>query len=444
MKTIKFFLTTMFAVAYVCASAQDFNEPQYAAWGADAEARKANILTSSFLKEACNNRQYDQAAVYAKELIEKCPNAASSIYAYGAMAYKNKISRAKSLEEKDIYIDSLLLMYDLRAKYFSDHPKQGLAYILDRKAREYATYRSNDRAGVIKAFRDAIQAAGNDSDPETVVVYYNTLCEDYKNTDTVTPDEIIAEYDRLVPIMESNPANAEYKTQLDALFGLSGAASCENLEKLFRAKLETNPNSVDLLGQAFSLMSRAKCESEFYLTIAEKFHTLKPSANTAMYLAQTFQNKKDFDKAIKYLTEALATETDTANRENLLIRIALAEMATNDISSAISAARHLRDTNPNNGVAYFILAQCYSLAANACSGLAGQAVNWVAYDTMSKSISLLPANSEYLPTARTLLAQYRNRFPTSEECFFNEIKEGASYTVQCGTAAGIATTVRFR
>ena len=66
---------------------------------------------------------------------------------------------------------------------------------------------------------------------------------------------------------------------------------------------------------------------------------------------------------------------------------------------------------------------------------------------MAKAVELLQ-NSEdgesYLPTAKTALSGYRNRFPTSEECFFNEVKEGGRYTVTCGLASGNATTVRAR
>ena len=35
-------------------------------------------------------------------------------------------------------------------------------------------------------------------------------------------------------------------------------------------------------------------------------------------------------------------------------------------------------------------------------------------------------------------------FPTAEECFFNELMEGARYTITCGPARGIVTTVRPR
>ena len=37
------------------------------------------------------------------------------------------------------------------------------------------------------------------------MVYFSNLCDDYKNTDEVMPDEIIAEYDRLTPFFEKNP-----------------------------------------------------------------------------------------------------------------------------------------------------------------------------------------------------------------------------------------------
>lgn len=101
-------------------------------------------------------------------------------------------------------------------------------------------------------------------------------------------------------------------------------------------------------------------------------------------------------------------------------------------------------TNPEDGVPYFVLAQCYGISAGNCGGFAGRAAFWVAYDTMTKAVELLPEDSEYMPHARTALGQFRSRFPSNEECFFNELQEGARYTVTCGLAAGIATTVRPR
>ena len=445
MKNVKVLLSAVCALFAVAAMAQqDFSDPKYAAWGDTPEERQQNILNSNFLKESCDNKDYNAAAHYLKELLDKCPKASENTFVRGTTLYKNKINRAKSLDEKNMYIDSLMLIYDLRNEYFGDHPKRGTAYILDRKAREYLIYKPADRKGIREAFRAALEAGGESTDPETVVAYFSNLCDDYKNTDEVMPDEIIAEYDRLTPFFEKNPEAAEYKSQFDAAFGLSGAASCENLEKLFRSKLEANPDDEALLAQAVGLMSRAKCDGDYYFSIAEKYYQVKPSSETAMFLAQAFQNKKDFTKAKTYLNEALEVEKDPAERQKLLVRIALVGLVSNDIPGAAAAARQARDLNPEDGVPYFVLAQCYASSAAACGGFTGQATYWAAYDTMAKAVELLPSDSEYLEHAKTSMSAFRSRFPSSEECFFNELQEGARYTVNCGTAAGISTTVRTR
>ena len=210
------------------------------------------------------------------------------------------------------------------------------------------------------------------------------------------------------------------------------------------AKLAAAPDDVALLPQAVGLMSRANGDSEFYFATAEKYYEVKPSSETAMFLAQAFQNKGDFTKAKTYLNEALAVEQDATERQSLLVRIALVGIAANEIPDAASAARQARDLNPEDGVPYFILAQCYASSAAACVGFSGPAVYWAAYDTITTALALLPSDSEYVEPAKKLQSSYRSSFPNSEECFFNELSEGARYTITCGTAAGVVTTVRPR
>ncbi|MCM1301759.1 MAG: enzyme of heme biosynthesis [Alistipes senegalensis] len=444
MKNIRILLSVACVWAVAVSWAQDFSDPKYAKWGETPEERKENMMNSSFLKEEVANRNYDRAAAYFQSLVAKCPTATENIYVHGLTLYKNKINRAKTADEKRMFIDSLMTVYDLRLQHFGNHPTRGKAYVLDRKAREMVIYLPQERQAVRETFRAAIEAGGNATKPDLVVAYFANLCDDYKNTDEVLADEIIAEYDRMSAIFAENPAAADEKSQLDAAFGLSGAASCENLEKLFSTRLAAAPDDVDLLAQAVSLMSRAKCDSEFYFNTAEKYYAVKPSSETAMFLAQAFQNKRDFNRATKYLNEALASETDPVEREKLLVRIALVEMASNDMSGAAAAARQARDLNPEDGVPYFILAQCYAASAAACKDFAGQSTYWVAYDTMARAVELLQNDADYLPTAKQLLSSYRSYFPTNEELFFNEVKEGTRYTVSCGLASGIATTVRAR
>ncbi len=420
----------------------DIDDSRYAKWGADSAEREQNLRASQLLKEEITNRNYDEASRLLCQLIAGCPAASENIYVYGATLYKNRINRSKTQPEKNTYIDSLMWLYDKRVESFGSHPERGESYILERKAAEYLAYRPGDRAGIRQAFRAAIEAGGTGANPEIVVVYFTNLCADYKNTGEIMPGEVISEYRRLSPIFAANSEADDYRSRFDAEFVMSGAASCETLEKFFSAKLEANPRDDALLAQAVSLMSRAKCGGTFFFAIADRYYNANPSTQAALFLAQALQSKGDYAKADEYLHAALTVERDLSARERLLVRIALVALADNDADGAADAARKARDLDPEDGVPHFLLAQSYAASVARCPGVEGQAAFWAAYDAMARAVELLPQESEYYQPARISMTAYRNRFPSSEECFFNELKEGAHYTITCGTASGIVTTVR--
>lgn len=446
MKAMNFLLGAAFALAGMTAVAQDLSDPRYAVWGDTPEERQENILTSQFFKEQLQNKNYDQASGFYKQLIDKVPGAAESIYQRAAILFGNKFRRAKTVEEQKTAFDSLMMAYDLRLQYFGDTPEKK-AEIIDRKAREFAIYRKNDREGLREILRQAVEAdreGGYENLYETTVIYYNALVDDYKS-DLIYPDELISEYERLTPIFDEAPEDkAEYRDQFEALFGTSGVATCETLEPLFKKRLEANPDDEAVLAQAVALMGRAKCESDFFIHITERYYAVKPSANTAIFLAQAFQDRKDFDKATRYLREALDAETDPAEREKLYVQIGLVELAAGRTAAAVEAAHQARNLNPENGLSYFILAQSYAASASACTGIARQATYWVAYDTMARAHELLNDDPNLQANAQKAMSVYRSNWPTTEECFFNELNVGDRYTVNCGAAAGIATTVRTR
>ncbi len=451
MKAVKLFIGLAFALVAGSASAQDFSDPQYAKWGETPEQRKENILASTFLKEELNNRNYPQATVYLQQLLQNCPAASENTYANGIRLYKNKINRARSLAEKNVYVDSLLLLYDIRLQYFGAHPKRGKAYILDRKAREHLTYKESDREGIRNSFEVAIAAqveANGVADPELVAIYFKNLCDDYTN-DIVDAMTIVTAYDSNSKHFENlDESKLEFKKQFETCFGSSGAASCENLQKIFEPKIAAEPNNEALLAHVFQLMNKANCESDYYISVAEMYYAVKPQSSVAMLLAQVFQNKKEFAKANHYLRQALANETVVEEREKLLMRIGMLEMTANNYAEAVKAFNDSLnvDETDDDGLALYFLAQCYVAGAKDCgSELAKHSVYWVAYDYVQKAIPLMEAAGiSQAESAKSLANSYRSVFPTAEECFFAELKEGANYTITCGLAKGLATRVRYR
>lgn len=448
MKCAKILVSAVLTVVGLSAYAQDLSDPKYAKWGETLEERKENILNSSYLKEEINNHNFDSASGYLHKLIEKCPAASENIYVNGTKLYKQRINRAQTLAEKNAYVDSLLWLYDVRLENFGTHRTRGKDYILERKAREYLTYKESDREGIRNAFEAAIAAqveATGKADPEVLAIYFKNLCDDYSN-DVVDAMTVVAAYDGNAKYFEGiAPEQEEFKEQFEKCFAMSGAASCENIEKIFAKKIADAPEDETVIAQAMDLMSRAKCESDFFLSVGEKYYAMKPSSNTAKLLAEAFQNRKEYEKANQYLREALAKETNDAERENLLVRIGILEVTTNDYRDAVEAFREAQKINPEDGLIYYFLPQCYVFGAKNCNGFAKDATFWVAYDMLQKAIPLLEGDyPEFAANAKSLAATYRSAFPTTEECFFNELSEGSTYTVNCGFVSGVPTKVRYR
>ena len=448
MKSVKFILAAAAMLVGFTASAQDFSDDKvYGKWGATVEERQANISASNYLKEALDAKDFKAATEYFQQLLNSCPAASQQTFARGVTLYKNKAQRARSVEEKRVFIDSILFIYDQRVIYFGDHNKNGKDYILDMKARDMLRYCTTDRPLLRAGLKDAVDAAiaSGRINLDIVASYYKFLCEDFEYDDSVTSDMVLAEYERLSPLFaEISAEDEQYKDQFETSFGTSGAASCENLEALFSQKLEADPDNEALLAQAVALMSRAQCTSDFFFSCTEKYYTIKPSSETALFLAQGFKNRGDNEKALKYLREALAVETDPAKKEPLYTQIALIEIGNQHYAAAADAARELRGINPDNGYSYFILAQCYASTPCTDDKIGGASVYWAAYDAMAQAANLLKDEPEVQMAAQQMMNAYRAAFPPQESCFFAELTSGDRYTILCGFASGISTTVRYR
>ena len=448
MKSVKVILAAAAMLVGVSASAQDFSDDaQFGKWGATVEERASNIGASNFLKEALDGKDYKAATEHFQQLFNNCPAASQNTFARGVTLYKNKAARARSIEEKKMFIDSILLIYDTRIEYFGNHPKNGKDYILDMKARDMLKYCTTNRPLLRDGLKDAVDAAIESGriNLDIVAMYFRNLCEDFEYDDAVTSDMVLAEYERLSGLFADVSAEDEqYRDMFETSFGTSGAASCENLEVLYSEKLAADPENIDLLAQAVALMSRAQCSSDFFFATTEKYYAVKPSSETALFLAQGFKARGDNDKALKYLREALAVETNPTEKEPLYVQIALIEIGNRNYSAAAEAARELRGINPDNGYSYFILGRCYASSPCTDDKIGGASVYWAAYDAMAQAVNLLKDEPEVQKLAQQLMNAYRAAFPQQETCFFAELTAGDRYTVKCGYASGQSTTVRYR
>jgi len=420
-------------------SAQSYKEdPRY---GATPEQREENAKSLSFLRDEVNMKNWDFARGYIKTLMNNAPAASVSLYQYGTNVYKQLIVRAKSLDEKKVLVDSVMLIYDRRNEHFGNHATQGTPYILALKARDYAALNPMDRAGVRKFYKDALDAAaGSATAPTLALEYFQVLVNDFKATE-LTPEELLSAYQTMSPIVENAPA--EVKDGFTSLFASSGAADCAVLEDLYTKELAAKPGDKAVLAKAYGLMTMAECDSEFYISVAEQHYAAEPSSGVAIRLATLFEKKEQFDKALRYLNQMIETETDPAAKANLYFRVAASELGMKRPSAAAAAARQAIALDGNNGYARMMLAESYIAGSAACSGFQRLSVFWLAYDEFARARDLFASDAAMRENMTGRMSSCRGNFPSKEDVFMEGLTEGAGYTVSCGWISG-GTSVRSR
>lgn len=408
-------------------------------WGENLSAadREKNVQLFNFFQDAYNNKEYDKALEYMNTLIQNCPKARSSVYSNGANILRNKIARSKSLAEKTANIEALMNLWDLRLAAFADDKEYGEVYILKNKAKDYYKYRSEDKQGMLNLFRTAIE-----KDPEVdatfINQYFTVLVEEYEALNVET-DHFMSEYEFMASKMDA-VTDPEAKTTFDALLIKSGAADCNNLETIFGERIANNPDDAAQVEKAFKLMARNNCQSEFFLSVGEKYYVQSPSTITAQLLSRAFEANGKFDKALEYLCSAVELENDPVLKSTLCVQISGTELSANASKEAAAWAKKAIEYNPENGSAYLCLAQAYVDGSN-CEAFDKQSVFWLAYDLVGKARSLFEGNDAQQEMCTTLMNTYRGYFPKQADCFFRGLQEGDNYNVNCGWVVG-TTTVR--
>ena len=214
-------------------------------------------------------------------------------------------------------------------------------------------------------------------------------------------------------------------------FITSGAPTCESLIKYFQPLWEERKADVDYLGRAVRFMSALECESEpFYALVAEALYERAPSAEAAFGLAKLFLSKEDYEKAITYYEEAIASEKDPSRKADYLYQLGYITNAhLKQPQKARTYALEAIKLKPDWGDPYILIGDAYAGSKDCFTDeFEKTTIYWAAVDQFSKAKSVDAAIAE---KADERISTYKNYFPDIETIFFYSLKEGENYTVGC-------------
>lgn len=473
-------LAVIFGMA-LSVSAQEVVESKY---GADS----ANCVT----KLSVYREYYKQweAAKFAPESVNgemitawrevflTCPRASQYTYTNGEKILDYLIRQ--NPKDKDAYIDTLCMLMDSRAQYFSIDPKTGASQVANIKGRKgmliytYNKNRYEEAYNVLKEavaldpsqlqgayvdayFKATIDMVNNGKEEKmTIINVYQELSEVLDdnikvlaeneaqlveartNAEETGDNDAVAGFDKQIEKNEKSiNINKGVKNNIDNLF--QPYASCDDLIKVFTAKMAETPDDIVLLKRITTILDKKDCtDSKLFLDASKKLYDLEPSPEAAYNIGvKLFKDGKN-GEAAKYFEQATsASNNDRVYRAYRNLAYCFLNMGSN--GKCRDAARRAAAVDPTAGEPYILIGMAYAASAKSFSDspFKGKEVYWVAVDKFNRAASI---DASVASRANGLSASYRQHFPSAEDIFFNDYAEGQSYTV--GGWIGETTTIR--
>lgn len=379
-----------------------------------------------------NNAIYDAIGSW-RWVFNNCPQARQNTYIDGNNMMEFLMKQAKTDEAKSAYIDTMMMIYDKRIKYFG---REG--YVLGRKGTDLFKYAPEEYEKAYHIFKKSVDLRGKQSESFVLVYYFRTVSK-MVDAGKLEKAEIVEVYDQLSEIIDYNiEASKNDPQDLSAWENVKGNielsfepyATCEDLISIYSKKFEEAPEDVELLKKITDMLDKKGCtESELFFDASVKLNELEPSPNSSYMIAKMLVKKEQTSEALPYLEDALQIDDDETKADIYLL-MADVYRKMNNYPTARKYARQALDLRPNEGHAYLIIGDMYANSADECGNneMSKKAAYWVAVDMyqMAKKV-----DEELADIAQKRIEVYSQQFPKTETVFFYDLKEGDSYTVEC-------------
>ena len=423
------------------------------------------------------NKAYATAYPEWKFVFTNFPVARVDTYTNGIKILTELIKVESDPQKKEDYIKELMSVYDQQIKYLSylqEITKSPLSegQILGRKAMAYIQHYKNANVDTVyNMLSRSVELEKGQSEytvTERLIKYsalkYKTdnthgeqLIEDYLNA-SVYIVEVLDKYHDKIKEYEAKfaetglardsmyavnfgkmiDASRISKSNIDAYFINSGAASCEDLNKIYMPTLDTNKDNIEYLNKVISVMSMLKCTNEdAYLTASEYALAIEPTSKAAMGCGYRYFKRGEIEKAMELFDQAIELETSVTAKAELCYKVGAVNFSLNKFSKARSYALQALSLNSKYGMPYILIAQCYAAAPNwGDDATLNACTYYLCIDKLERAKAVDPSVKR---EADKYIATYKKYYPKTEEIFMRGLS-GKSITI--GGWINETTTIR--
>jgi len=388
-------------------------------FGTDSVACIENI---SLFREYFKQKSYADALNPWRWTFNNCPNSSGNIYKNGPKIIKERMKVDK--QNKAAYIDTLMIIFDQRIKYFG---KEG--YVLGLKGYELINIDKSRSEEALGYFQQSLEIEGNSSSVYAVYGYMKAIVNLEKKGEK-TKQDVLEAYARIAEIVDYNIVNEtfiQYSAKIENLF--TPYANCEDLIAVFSVKFDPATNDVSFLNKVTKLLADKKCTAhQLFFDASSRLYELEPSASSADKMAKMSIAKGKSTAALLFAKKAIEMEEDANQKAIYYLGLADAYRNVGSYASARNAVYSALELRSGWGQAYINLGNIYITGAKACDGdFEKSTVYWVAIDAFKQALN----DEDTKATASKSINIYSKQFPAKETCFFNGVEAGKLHTVRC-------------
>lgn len=421
----------------------DFPDEEPKKYGEDSAQCVMNLSLYKQSYKFWRQSSYD--TLYFWELIKpwqyvvyNCPLASKNAFKRADLIMSHYIKFAKTDEQKQDRIDSLMIIYDIRMDVYGDR-----ANVQSRKANAMMKYRPTDTIACYNEFKQAVEDAGNKLQAPTIL-YSMVYSLGALRHDSIDLSEVIDLYFKLTAAAEYNIEKGkevemyeDVVNKIDQL--ILGYIDCDILEQVFGPKIEAGTDDVDFLEKVVAFFHLKECTySDIFKNALNQLTALKPSPKLLLMNARIASNDGDYEKANAEIDRALDefTEEEVDEKFDAYMLKARINKDAGLYSTAKAAIMGALSVKPDNYDAYMLLGSIYSSATSCGSGPYKSNVGYLAaYEAFNKAKSCTDNESLKSDAAKKANSMIGG-FPTKEDIHFRNDNEKIGKRISSGCWIG--------
>ncbi|MEY4930469.1 MAG: hypothetical protein RI909_1193, partial [Bacteroidota bacterium] len=396
--------------------------------------------------DAYKQGNYRGATAGLQWMLANAPQWQVKLYIEGIEIYNKLASAEKDPVKKQVLVDSLMMLYDMRITNCGDEIN-----VLNRKVYSAYAFNSQDKAKtseVLALFDKVFELSGNNVLDNNLEAYMKTVQFNKALLKNLSDDQILQRYDKISEVIDVKIKKARTENKQDVVDRLTKSKStvddiliklvkvdCDFVRKNLAPKFKQNPSDIALAKKVFQFMTTGGCiEDPLWLEAAEVIHKTNPDYGLAKNMGKIYAKNGNMEKAEALINESVTLATAPKDKADSYILQGDLLSQKGSKSSAREAYRKAIAADPSSKDGVEKIGDLYMGSFKDCAKNVSVAEDRLVY---------IAAFEMYAKAGnQQKMAQARGQFPSVTELFELNWKEGETKSISCWVGETVVLRTR--